>query len=133
MKKYTTWEAIKMLSENPKLKFNLDYHGNVTADKNLEVKDKFIILNAKSPFNRHLNISAEWVLVQVQVSFMEAVKAYHEGKTIYSIDDDGSVRNTYSKQSDISNYLTDACGYAITSHEILNYKWFIKEGEGYDR
>jgi hypothetical protein len=133
MKKYTTWEAIKMLSENPKLKLNLIYCGNETADKNLEVKDNMIILNAKNPFNRYLNISAEWVLVQQPVSFMEAVKAYSRGKTIYCVNVDVGLKNIYKKPDSTNSYMKDTCHYCITSHEILNYEWFIEEGEQYDR
>jgi hypothetical protein len=134
MKKYTTWEAIKMLSENSKLEFNLYTNGEEHTDKSLRTIGSTVTVKAMGTYNDHLRIETEWVLVQQPVSFMEAVKAYHEGKTIYSISIDNSVRNTYSKQSAVSNYLIDACGNTITSHEILSYKWFIEDGEGdYDR
>lgn len=69
-----------------------------------------------------------WTLVQEPVSFMDAVKAFDEGKTIkckYSNEEfiySESISGLLETQSDILNEFL-----AVGSKEILYGKWFIEE------
>jgi hypothetical protein len=127
MKKYKTWEAFKMLEENPKNKFTCfdnkrqmmlvlsvcdDGFVSITYDKN------------KSQLNS--NINDEWALVQEPVDFIEAMKAYREGKNIYCLW--GGYKYFYVHDK-YGNKLIDIAGTTISISEILEGKWYIQEDE----
>lgn len=138
MKKYKTWEAIKMLTENPKLKFKLieeesdallEASGVLTAD-GTELRAGYLYYTNGTKYPRtaigEVSIEDEWELVQQEVPFIEAIKAFSKGKTIYDI---GNKKNIYNP-----NIVTDPClslvdrnDNPITSDEILNGHWYIKE------
>ena len=60
------------------------------------------------------------------VTFMEAIKAYWDGKTIHHKYNVGSGVSEYIPQED-GGRLIDESGIAITASEIMEGDWFIKE------
>jgi len=115
MKKYKTWEAIKMLTENPKLHFK-------SQDTTLKIDsiNKDIEKVNRNDINIYININDEWELVQQEVPFVEAIKAHKSGKTIYCLN--GNSKATYERKE-----LTDRNKVTITDGEILEGHWYIKE------
>jgi hypothetical protein len=74
-----------------------------------------------------LNMFWEWELIPQNVSFMEAVKAYSEGKTI-RCEWEGRTEKWESTYKNGSPY----CGIlendgAICAKEILNGVWYVEE------
>lgn len=67
-------------------------------------------------------MSAKFIpIVEKEVSFMEAIKAYSEGNTIKNILDGNE--NIYKFEH--SDYVEDKYGRGITNNEILEGKWYI--------
>lgn len=62
-----------------------------------------------------------------EVSFIEAVQAYENGKTIYSQGSHPIETYTYELKVSPWNGLVDNSGLPISSREILTHKWYIKE------
>lgn len=82
MKKYKTSEVIAMLEKNPKLKFKAVKHNK---GEFIEVVDNRVCWGGDWNYPIYILVNAEqeeWELIQQPISFMEAVKAYSEGKTI---------------------------------------------------
>lgn len=114
-----TWEMIKMLTENPKLKF-ADPEGNIA------MIDQFYVLRWQGQGNgRPVNINIRhenWQLVPEPVPVWEAIKAYMEGKTV----------TCWCKQKCKK---ADGCEYSKTGSDpkdfckagILEGTWYIEE------
>lgn len=126
MKTYQTWEAIKMLTENPQLKFECK---GEFALKQLFVRQEYIQLKSELfdvsvvECAGNLKVNEEWILVQQPVSFMEAIRTFREGKIIHCKLD----KYTYTFHTGFME-LKDVDGNAITPREIVDGKWFIGEG-----
>jgi len=126
MKKYKTWEVIKMLAENPELRFKCDRYiigsnsyGSIVHVKNGACLDAgvFVVLDAS------ITSQTGWELIQQPIPFLEAVKAYSEGKTVYS---EGTFRYVYEPNTK-GDYFVDNDGDAPSVDEILKNKWYIGE------
>jgi hypothetical protein len=119
MKTYKTWEVIKLLTENPKLQFENDSYNSILKtdlkySAYLDLVNKGTFENKKLEI--YLGLDHEWTLIKQPVSFMEAVKAFKEGKTIKS------VCNT-----SWDSYSPDQTDFMeITPEEILEGKWYIE-------
>lgn len=77
----------------------------------------------------HDFVTAKFIPIQKPVSFMEAVKAYSDGKTIrcdYKEFNGEETTNIY-KYGGIDKPIEDTCNFGISTREILNGKWYIKE------
>ena len=125
MKTYKTWEAIKMLTENHSLKFtvypkDLSISVNNGGDIEWNYGDIFRLTEPM--------LNYKWVLAQQPVSFMEAVKASYKGKTIYCVLPQSEY--AYISKIDKLESLTDSNGNGLSTQEILEGKWYIKEDEG---
>ena len=70
----------------------------------------------------HKFITAKFIPIQKPVSFMEAIKARCEGKTIKVV-----LRNNERIYKDNSAGLKDQNGGYLTPLEILEGKWYIEE------
>lgn len=139
MKKYKTWEAFKILEEKPKSKFVCKGEENQCQVTLMINSSGFVSVkgeNCPNTFAGNISVFDKWELVQEPVDFIEAVKAYNEGKTIlckavYHLD---VVEFTY-KATSKTGYAGD--GYAlktvdglpITTMEILKGQWYIQEDE----
>ena len=62
-----------------------------------------------------------------EVSFIEAVQAYENGKTIYSQGSNPIETYTYELKGSPWDGLEDDYYQPISSREILTYKWYVKE------
>lgn len=128
MKTYKAWEAIKAIEENEKLEFK--------NECGLVIKyEDFVIRFFRGDKNveRYGIPDGEWTLIQNPVTFMEAIKAYNEGKTIKCTWlEEGSEQSCFYKPQEIfGNYsfseLIDNDRAIITQTEILKGKWYIEE------
>ena len=120
--KYKTWEAIAMLEKNPELKFSsldktgvlsVNYLGYLLYDGKVTSKS----------ISRNIKPTEEWELVQEPVPFMEAVKAYSEGKTIRCEQDNGMI-NRFVGGTKYSQF-RDENGCSPCYDRIINSKWYI--------
>jgi hypothetical protein len=135
---YKTWEMIKALAENPKLKFSCGSHENANC---VSIQNCVLCWRDGNPFvlNVYIPLSSsvesttagtieeyEWEIVQEPVDFMTAIKAYAEDKTIIC---------TLPGEK----YIFDGSGYfnggrrlnnsswSITSKMIIEGKWYIED------
>lgn len=86
-----------------------------------------VLINSKNgtkiDFLNDFIINTKFIPIQKSVSFMEAVKAFSEGKVIEcELDDERIIYGDEYK-----NQLMDSNNLAIGPDEILNGKWYIKE------
>jgi|GEM_PF-1847084 adenosine/AMP kinase len=135
MKGYKTWEAVKMLSENPELKFE-------SEDNELNIKQTLFVneldyleMNNEGCNNDiagNMNVKSLWALVQQPVNVMDAIKAYHEGQNIYCILNG----ETYVYEASMGHKcigrldgytLDDDSDEVMTTYELLNGTWYIGE------
>lgn len=136
MKKYKTSEAIAMMEKNPKLEFACGDIKNGNYDK-LNNKRGYLywgryvnhelMQEALSGymFNGNVAFHYEWELIQQPVPFMEAVKAYAEGKTMRCEGTKWKVR-TY-EHCEFSSEIKDTMGVAISPEEILEGTWYAED------
>lgn len=121
MKKYTFIEAVKKLKENPRLVFS---NTDVPKTK-LRINADGWITDGTGDYS-YVNLNTEWYIDNPPVDFIEAVRAHRDGKTIYCTD--GFSKYTYESH-EMNDVLEDKDGVGLSADEILNYRWFVKEGE----
>jgi hypothetical protein len=133
MRKYKTGEAIAMLEKNPKLRFkNQENYGlSVNEDNGCLILKYYSDIISD---NNNIRIADcnkfkadEWELIQQPVDFLTAVKAYSEGKTIRSEQEDGA-SEIYSCKCGIISMFEGEKGTILNCKEVLKAKWYI-EGE----
>jgi hypothetical protein len=120
MKKYSTGEVITMLELNPKLEFRC-VKGNTGEYETISVNHGRMCWGGDNRYPLFIVVEKplEWELIQQPIPFMEAVKAYSEGKAIRCEWNGG-----------YKEYLP--CGLkcvntTFAANDILNGKWYIKE------
>ena len=133
MKKYKTWELLKMAEEREygfnksaggKLKYR-DSNGNIVVfDRNAWGKGLF--LGNGFPLKLAL-VNTEWELVQQPVDFLTAVKAYSEGKTAECECEDMEKR-IYEPKTYKTSTMKDQYGDNPSIKEMLEGKWYIRGG-----
>jgi hypothetical protein len=112
-----TWEAIKALTENPKLEFREMKGTNGHKFLKCNLLGEIVCKVDHASYNTLLFTDTEWE--PQPVPFMEAVKAYSEGKTI-ECEYNGST----------SAYETDKINDTfckLESLEVLEGTWYIKD------
>ena len=116
-----TWEMMKMLTENPELKFQYKsesgFYNTVCAD-NGWLKGEYSYINC--------NFNTEWEIIQEPVDFTTAIKTYQNGKTI-KCEREKFRNNRYNIVFGEGNVIADNNGYGISAEEILNGKWYIED------
>ena len=125
MKKFKTWEIVKMYQEGnlksgQRLKTSSNLDNLIVTEKCLqweETDEDFTIDRKRSGY--------EWELIQQPVSVTEAAKAYIEGKTVASECRQWGSRTYKPDQHDA--VMRDQQGKAVTAEEILEGIWYIKE------
>lgn len=133
-KTYKTWEVIKMLTENPELKFVVDCGIKYKMSVN-EGYFQFEVFNnngtrinpikyAGGGFNGNIETDTEWELVQEPIPFIEAIKSYSKGKTIKC--ELPWMITIYKNQGLHNSPLYDNNGRALSFIEILEGKWYIE-------
>jgi hypothetical protein len=140
MKKYKTSEAIAMLEKNPKAKYISMCGGNKYELSAGGMTGNYFVFTAYNRnnekiepdipaggFNYNIPVDLEWELIQEPVDFLTAVKAYSEGKTIRSEQEDGA-SEIYSCKCGIISMFEGEKGTILNCKEVLKAKWYI-EGE----
>jgi len=136
MKTYKTWEVIKMLAENENedSRFRLVGGSKNTFFAGIIVENISGLLIASSQDGEisiqlsrisGIMLNGEWQLIQQSVTFIEAMKALSEGKTIRH---DGEFPHSF-KPTNNGVEIRDELNNSITVNEILNCKWYIEEKE----
>lgn len=78
MKTYKTWEVIKMITENPNLKFK-NKNSDTRYTKIIKCsKNGYIAMDNTSRNNQiigNIMFNEEWMLIQEPVSFIEAIES----------------------------------------------------------
>lgn len=77
------------------------------------------------PGHKHISLNDEWRLIKEdrEVNVKEAIRAFHNGEKV-CCEANGF---TYNYASQGSHCLRDDEGEPVSSDELLNGKWFIKE------
>ena len=118
VKTYKTWEVIKMLTENPKLKFkNKEGYGAAICG------DMFNITGG-TDVSRRFHIYDEWELAQEPVSFMEAVNN--------ALENCSKIKNEKWNEYYTINQLFQKLSYGYNDEYLkilLNGKWLTQEEE----
>ncbi|ASN68328.1 hypothetical protein 10S11_66 [uncultured Caudovirales phage] len=133
MKTYKTWEVIKMITEDKNKKFEATYGTDkllIYANDDGFFKMQMNNVACTHQLDGNLQIRGEWTLIKQPVSFMEAIKAFSQGKTIkcrvpFTLVDDLIVYKP--SKGVLFTELFDNGGAAITQTEILEGKWYIEE------
>lgn len=128
-----TWEIVKALTENPKLKFRRINDGLVftTETKIRDGQPVSYYISKLIPLRSHESILVddEWELVREPVSFMAAIQAFANGKTIRcewdGLEHETSIYKPRSFPHDDAT-LKDQENGSICALEILNGKWYIE-------
>jgi hypothetical protein len=130
MQKYRTWEVLEALSKNPELKFvrkavRCNENDVEILVDNGAVKTEF----GHNPLLICNLLKWEWELIQQPVPFMEAVKAYSEGKTIRCECNcfTAPVVCIYTIRGGNGAMFEDENNHVLTTGEILHGKWYIEE------
>ena len=122
MNTYKTWEVVKMLMENPRLRFEakinkkksnmwIDTEGDLVMDV-VETAPDYSITD-----NEWLN--AEWHLVETPVTWQEALQAFIDGKRVKCICD-----------VDFCDFNDNCCYFSLNQpdmciHGLKHGQWFI--------
>lgn len=116
--KIKTWEVIKALSENPKLKFANGCHVLKISDitkrivwDNKSGEDPFIIFsNAPGAVD---NLHIDWELVPEEVTWQEALEAWVKGESVMR------------KLDGTSCIFRATTSFAVSRAELIRGQWFI--------
>lgn len=122
-----TWEMIKALTENPKLKFTRvsdgrDFKTNATKISDGGIVDYYVSEIAGGG-SECIALKDDWEQIREPVDFMTAVKAFREGRTA-KCKTVGIGTRIY--KPDLNNALFDQYKDPITINEIIEGKWFIE-------
>ena len=124
-KQYKGWEILKMISEG-----DLKYKDKVLVDGDeLYVSDTGTLRfssDRREVYSSYFNADNTFIIVvakPVSVTFLEAVKAYEEGKTITC---NLNVDITEYTKPDCDIIMKDKDGFGLSSNEILRGVWYIK-------
>lgn len=124
MKTYKTWEVIKMITENPKLKFRT-YCSDVFKDENGYIV--FENIDCIDGFDGNFKGNEEWTLIQEPVDFMTAVKSGKKIKVEHIL---ASHLDITKKYLTLKNLLDTLC-YSYPSDAICDIltegKFYIEE------
>lgn len=124
VKEYKGWEILKMIEEG-----ELKPKDKVIANGNFEfyVSETGTLRyssNGHEIDSSYFNNSNKYILVEeVSVSFMEAAKAFSEGKTIECKREEG-YQTKYTHDTGKTG-MVDEDGAAVCADEILKGKWFV--------
>jgi hypothetical protein len=139
MKKYKSSEAIAMLEQNPKLKLvcGSSPKHELYVDGGYLQYDSYTLsgtpISKDLPgawFSDNIKIQDKWELLQQPIPFMEAVKAYSEGKTIYCmVGSEPKTKYTYNPNMGSCFKPMKALenNEAIGALEMLKGIWYVED------
>jgi hypothetical protein len=126
-KKYKTSEAIAMLEKNQKLRFVVSDNSPASGHKFLTVGalKRLECTTTKFSLNNEVFLDTEWELVQQPVPFMEAVKAYSEGKTI-RCERPHSIFTFTTCVGDALNFFKSG-NHILNCADVLEGTWYVED------
>jgi hypothetical protein len=128
MRTYKTWEIIKMLSENPNLRFKaMPYSEAKTFFDEACLVNGVLCWGGNKAYPLQISIGKydiDWKLIETPVTWHEALQAWAEGKTVICKLND--INEEYSEICFSNDYDTP-----LTRHQILYGQWFVVS-EGVD-
>lgn len=132
-----TSEMIKMLEDNPELKFKAKNYGK--PEVIITVQDGGLVFQIEknetcmAVFNGYY-LNCKWELINEPVDLITAIKAFAEGKQIKSVLKTESVDEVTKYQigncdkvSTWGAFIKDTLGQPMTVNEILYAKWYIED------
>jgi hypothetical protein len=128
MKKYKTWEVIKMISENKGLEFENKNKMIVIGGTSLNM---LTLVNSKylsQSLDRNIDLDDEWELVKKPVSFEEVLNSKKRCKVEHEILNQKEI-TSLSDFMTFDMYMLNLCDIYPLSSEML--KTIIREGKWY--
>lgn len=137
-KQYETWEVVKLIGENPNLRFQTKYSDGVIWEVFGGNNNKGVLCTygKGSGFENKDFLSSDsnsmsrlWTEVDKSVDFITAIKALDGGKIIYVLHD-GCYKETFSprgNQTDWGVAVKQQQGYPVDTELILYGKWYIED------
>lgn len=127
MKTYETWEVIKALSENPKLRFK-DFGSEIFVDAqgclSWKEGEKFA-LNIHGTNNNSGTLNkGNWQLVRTPVTWQEAIQAWSEDKGI-----ECECKSCGGGHADSCKFNSRNDDYDFCKQGIKSGVWFILDGD----
>jgi hypothetical protein len=132
MREYETWEAFKMLGENPKLKFETiktKYENMV-----LFVDDcGYYVLHEKGNESKHiepcgnLNQNDKWQLVRQPVTWQEALQARIDGKTIICKNCGGCNDGSKCMLAESRTFFQSKKVMDVCTNQLKTGTWYIED------
>lgn len=119
MRTYKTWEVVKILMENPRLRFEAKINkkkSNMWIDTDGDLAMDVVKTAPDYPITDNEWLNAEWHLVETPVTWQEALQAWAEEKTVICKFND--INEEYICLS--NDYDTH-----LTRYQILYGQWFI--------
>jgi len=107
-----TWEMVKKLAENPKLRFKSKKDGSI-----ISLYKDIMFWDGDLSLVPELNVFEEWELISEPVPVWEAVKAICEGKIIYC--------ECFKESGKVCRFNEQLCPLPLVGC-ITSGKWFIK-------
>lgn len=126
-----TWEMIKALTENPKLKFKFTDYAIEMTHHHVEVVNGRICWGGDNNYPLYIVMenNDKWELIPQEIPFLEAVKAFSEGKTIrceYNCYSYTYIPNENTKVvGDFGHLFLSTCGCRLTTRDVLEGRWYI--------
>jgi hypothetical protein len=128
---YKLWEVMAM-AEGWDFKIPAPVFNYVPYNKKVTFGKDRVIRYVATGGTLTTEMTGEFVREINPVDFIDAVKAYDKGCTIYCGDARNKIVSKYKPQV-INNikdsFIRDECGETLTPYEILNCKWYIEEEE----
>ena len=121
MRTYKTWEVVKILMENPRLRFEAKINkkkSNMWIDTDGDLVMDVVKTAPDYPSTDNEWLNAEWHLVETPVTWQEALQAWAEEKTVICKFND--INEEYSEICFSNDYDTH-----LTRYQILYGQWFI--------
>ena len=118
MKKYKTWEMVKLLSENPDKVFKLEDGLRIYSYKGT------ISCTNASPIFMEVHIYDEWEEVLKYVTWQEAIEANSRNRRVMVITD-RNLCPSYTTTFNCDALLRDPDGDAMTALAITTGTWYI--------
>jgi hypothetical protein len=119
MNTYKTWEVVKILMDNPRLRFEAKINkkkSNMWIDTDGDLVMDVVKTAPDYPITDNEWLNAEWQLIETPVTWQEALQAWAEEKTVICKFND--INEEYICLS--NDYDTH-----LTRYQILYGQWFI--------
>ena len=122
MRTYKTWEVVKILMENPRLRFEAKINkkkSNMWIDTDGDLVMDVVKTAPDYPITDNEWLNAEWHLVETPVTWQEALQALIDGKRVKCICD-----------VDFCDFNDNCCYFSLNHpdmciHGLKHGQWFI--------